>query len=916
MAKLALDLSQFQSAGVYTIEIDQSERITVSTQSLRLVTGFSKVGPFNAPVFIRSTRDRFKFYGDIDKKLERKGSFFQRSIDTCLLQSQTFAINLLNVGSDASTESTQFAALSVNCASSNVGIDSDLYINFYNRERFWKADSEYLLGVASNKQGAPNAESTSLVQIANVGTRDMSVIVRKAVGLQGYSVAAKDWYGSATNIPYEWIRPFDPVKDYFIQVIAVEGVWTDYSGLSTDPFFSTYFNTNGIIPSQLQAFLNLSQVNLIGSWIGTIIPDFRDQMGANQYIEDIINFSTPITGILANVNQAALDQLIWDEDQSQWKMGDGSSTEAAKFVVDLVGHGFITHGVTQVLKPYDAWTSGGTYTVESSIYADTSTLFKAGTFADVSVWTSGGTHTTLYGTTADVSIWKAAATWITKTYWIGVGDASTIDVSVWTAGATWDPSTLTGVVGVNVASNFLSYNINALNASIHTTLGITQLNATGKNFKLASSADQALITIGTLIKKDDSMGGVTYVTSKITDLSTNYLIGTAEPIYHYTTNASTVLIQKTIDDGVITDHYKFLKLSGLHLTSNHLPGFNTTGQPNVEEGIIKIYSMLEDEGILRGLTNPDMINYRYVVDTMGYGLRANCGGKVYLSRLAKKRGKTTAILSAPSITQFSTSQDPYFCETFVSGVDPKPIFSTQYIPQGGNPEMPRSFQFTLPDEDNGSKFTGVFGPFLNYTENDKTISVPPAADISNSFVRKFLGGNPYAIVANKNGIVSNPALAGVEYMLDQQDRNYLEPFGYNSIIERTATGEIMIYSNRTAFQTVKSDYNYLHVRELLNTIELQVEEVLKNFVFDYNNAVTRLTIVNAITPILESIKDAGALAKYEIIMDETNNTPDIVDEAFAIIDIGVWVTKGMEKIIQRITVNKTGGASSGGSTTA
>ena len=178
-----------------------------------------------------------------------------------------------------------------------------------------------------------------------------------------------------------------------------------------------------------------------------------------------------------------------------------------------------------------------------------------------------------------------------------------------------------------------------------------------------------------------------------------------------------------------------------------------------------------------------------------------------------------------------------------------------------------------------------------------------------------MGGDPYAIVANKNGIISNPNIVGVEYQLDVTDRSSLEPFGFNSIIERTSTGEVLIYSNRTAFQNVKSDFNYLHVRELLNTIELQVEEVLKNFVFDYNNPVTRLTIVNTITPILETIKDAGALTKYTIVMDETNNTPDIIDEAFAIIDIGVWITKGMEKIIQRITVNKTGGVSTGGSTT-
>ena len=184
--------------------------------------------------------------------------------------------------------------------------------------------------------------------------------------------------------------------------------------------------------------------------------------------------------------------------------------------------------------------------------------------------------------------------------------------------------------------------------------------------------------------------------------------------------------------------------------------------------------------------------------------------------------------------------------------------------------------------------------------------------MANAYVRKFLGGNPFAIVANKNGILSNPNLAGLEYMIDKTDRDYLEPFGYNSIIQRAATGQIMIYCNTTAFQIVKSDFNNLHVRELLNTIEIQAEEVLENYVFDFNNPITRLNIINSLTPILETIKDAGALNKYEIVMDETNNTPDLVADGFGIVDIGVWITGAMTKIVNRITVNKESGVSSGG----
>nr|HPI82595.1 hypothetical protein [Candidatus Paceibacterota bacterium] len=528
MAKLSLDLSQFKAAGVYTVEVDQSERITVTTQSLRLVVGFSKIGPFNAPTFIRSTRDRARFFGDIDKKLEKKGSFFQRSIDTCLLQAPVFALNLLNLASisnpDASgavaAEYTGFASLSLDASASNPGVFSDAFINFYNRERFWKPDPDYLLGVAGNKEGPGSAESTSLLQVANVGTKRVSVIVRKAVGLQGYDVTAKDWYGSGDNIPYEWIRPYDQMKNYFIQVIAIEGDWTNYTNLSSDPFFSAYFNTKGIIPSKLNDFINLPQVSLVGSWIGTFIPDFRDQTGANQNIEDIVNASVSLTGILINVNQDALDQLIWDKDQNQWEMGDGSSTKAASHIVDLVGHGLI-----------DA-----------------------------------------------------------------VGDVST---------------------------SFLSYQIDISTSVFHNTLPITLFEtgtATGKEFYLNNVADAAKISIGTLLKKDlaladNGIPGVTYVTSKIfrTDVSTItspngvYVLQSAEAI-NGGLAATNAITQMPIDDPSVATCYKFLKLDGLKLTSNHLPGYTITGQPNAEEGVIKIYEMLEDEGILRGLTNPEMIN--------------------------------------------------------------------------------------------------------------------------------------------------------------------------------------------------------------------------------------------------------------------------------------------------------------------
>ena len=816
MSRIALDLSQFKSSGVYTVELDNSERIVVTTQSLRLLPGFAAQGPYNKPVFIKSTKDLQKLYGDIDLKLERKGSYFQRSIQTSLLTAPVFAINLLktnNTPNSSTNDKVEFIGLGLNSstnedASLYNNANDDLYVNFFNRQRFWTPDTEYLQGVITNKYSAGKILNAPLLQFVNLSTKKYSFIVRKAQGLSQYSVYARDWYGSDTNIPYEWIRPYDYISDYFIQIIAFEGDWTNYTQLSTDPYYSQFFNANGVIPSQLQNFINSSNVNLIGSWTGCIIPDFKDQTGSEQYIEPIINAATSLTGILLNINHQALDQLNWDETSSKWVLGEETNT-SAPYTIDLIGHNLI----------------------------------------------------------------------------------SQTDVSV----------------------KFLSYNINVSDNIIHTDVSISAYptgDTTYRKFSIDASMGANNVTIGSLIQKKSEVGkpdGVTYVTGKYYDGSA-YIIETAEEVTPGITK-----IQKPIDDASIATAYQFIQLDGLTLKNRHLPGFDENGAANAEEGLKKIYGMLiNDPGIYRGLTNKEMISYRYIVDTMGYGLQSEIGGKVYLSKLAKARGKCTAIISAPSIAQFSASVNPYFCDTFISGVDPMPIFNSEWIAQGGNPDMPRSFRFTFPTEEDGAKYCGVFGPYLTYNDGGKTRNIPPAADVANAYVRKFLGGDPFAIVANRNGILSNPNLSGVEYMIDKTDRDSLEPFGYNSIIQRPTTGQIMIYCNATAFQTVKSDFNNLHVRELLNTLELQIEDAIEPYVYTFNNPISRLNIVNSVSPILETTKDAAALIKYEIVMDETNNTKELIADGFGIIDINVWVTGALTKIVSRINVNKESGISSGG----
>jgi hypothetical protein len=51
-------------------------------------------------------------------------------------------------------------------------------------------------------------------------------------------------------------------------------------------------------------------------------------------------------------------------------------------------------------------------------------------------------------------------------------------------------------------------------------------------------------------------------------------------------------------------------------------------------------------------------------------------------------------------------------------------------------------------------------------------------------------------------------------------------------------------------------------------------------------------------------------------MNKVNNPGEVIDQNFAIIDVGIEPVKGAQKFINRVTVLKTGQISSGGFTVA
>jgi hypothetical protein len=304
------------------------------------------------------------------------------------------------------------------------------------------------------------------------------------------------------------------------------------------------------------------------------------------------------------------------------------------------------------------------------------------------------------------------------------------------------------------------------------------------------------------------------------------------------------------------------------------------------------------------LTDKDNITYRYIVDTFGSYDTGALLNKSQLSNLAKTRQNASAILNAPMISEFKASTNPSF-------TDANGAFDVNYVATGGNLDKNPSALYALPGINDGANYAFYYGPGLTVRENNKDIIVPPAAYVSNNFIDKYTDSLPWAIVAGpRRGVVSGSGVVGAEYAFDKSDRDVLEPFGYNPIVFQRGVG-LTILGNKTAQQSIQSALSSAHVREVLIYIQDGLAAILKDYVFEFNTAQTRLEIKTLADSFMESVKADYGVYDYKNVMDTSNNTNDVIDANMGIIDTYVEPVKGLEIVVHRTTVLNTGEISTG-----
>jgi phage tail sheath protein FI len=87
-----------------------------------------------------------------------------------------------------------------------------------------------------------------------------------------------------------------------------------------------------------------------------------------------------------------------------------------------------------------------------------------------------------------------------------------------------------------------------------------------------------------------------------------------------------------------------------------------------------------------------------------------------------------------------------------------------------------------------------------------------------------------------------------------------------------------------------------------------ISQIANNLVFEQNSIATRNNFLAQVNPYLEGIQQRQGLYAFKVVMDDTNNTADVIDRNQLVGQIYVQPTRTAEFIYLDFNITPTGAA--------
>ena len=187
--------------------------------------------------------------------------------------------------------------------------------------------------------------------------------------------------------------------------------------------------------------------------------------------------------------------------------------------------------------------------------------------------------------------------------------------------------------------------------------------------------------------------------------------------------------------------------------------------------------------------------------------------------------------------------------------------------------------------------------------NSQFLYLPCNSDIAGVMARTSIIQYPWYSPAGANRGVINNAIK-LAYNPSQSQRDSLYSNAINPIIASPGQG-IILFGDKTASNVV-SAFDRINVRRLFLTIENQIGRVARAQLFEFNDVITRNNFVNIVEPYLRDIKAKRGITDFEIVCDESNNTPDVIDSNQFKADIYIKPARSINFINLTFVATRTG----------
>ena len=174
-----------------------------------------------------------------------------------------------------------------------------------------------------------------------------------------------------------------------------------------------------------------------------------------------------------------------------------------------------------------------------------------------------------------------------------------------------------------------------------------------------------------------------------------------------------------------------------------------------------------------------------------------------------------------------------------------------------------------------------------------------AAIIARSDAAEF----PWSAPAGYNrGLLTTSAL-DLAINPNQKQRDELYKANLNPVMFSASQG-MVVFGQKTMLRK-PSAFDRINVRRLFLTLERPTKKASQFFVFEPNNEFTWTRMRNVLTPIFEYAKQNGGLYDYMIVIDERNNTPEVIDNNELRVDILLKPTRTAEFILINFVATRT-----------